>query len=575
MRRKIVQIVFPVLALLLFLRSVSGASFDESWSRGQDSLMRIGLYYGASAQNALTLSHYRGRAYQIGYYNADNQFTELATTEAPSISVTKTWNMHYGTVDRYPSYYTSDILTGQLVIGCYHIQSPERYSDYAAAAEAALRYEDGFVAYINEAYRVRFGSYLSRAEAKEAVAGLGDGYEVGDTSSFGINVVETGTDRILFQYDDGGNGLGLGIIPGYDVDGEAPVTWLQSGASRNVYYGGFRFERVGGQNLVAVNLIQIDDYVKGVIYREMSAAWELEALKAQAVCARTYGLYHASRQKHSDYHFDLCTTTDCQVYDGVYISGTEEKIQRVNRAVDETAGQIMTVGGEPIEALYYSSNGGASEDSGNVWGATLYLVGKRDPYEQTIEIPNYHWTASYTGKELQQKLIDSGYTGCDVIERVQVMLTDNGNAYSLVFTDRAGKSYTRYKNSCRTFLRLRSLRYTVSGDEGTEVLGGDLFSVNEGQTVNLSEGLSVISGDGRVSSLNQGYMITSNGLEEIGQHAQLSGSTASGQVFTFSGSGYGHNVGMSQYGAYAMALSGHSYLDILQFYYTGVTIESC
>lgn len=573
MRRKIVQIVFPVLGLLALTLSVMGAQSNQEAAGRASSVLRVGLYYEDSAPHAITLSHERGRGYQMGYYDADNRFVELAVTDVPSISITKTWNMHYGTANRYPSYYTSAVLTSEIVIGCYHIQAPDRYASYEEAKAAAMAYPSGFVACLNGIYYVRFGSYLSRVEAQTAVDGVGNGYTVGETSAFGINVVETGTSRILFQYDDQGTGLGLGILPVREPDGETAVTWVQSGQSKNVYYGGFRFERVGGQNLVVVNMVQLDDYVKGVIYREMSADWELEALKAQAVCARTYALYHTAHQKHGSQHFDICTTTDCQVYDGVYISGTPEKIQRVNQAVDETRGQIMTMDGAPVDALYYSSSGGSSEDSGNVWEATLYLVGKQDPYEQTIEIPDYHWNISYTGRELQQKLIQSGYTGCDVIERVQVVLTDNGNVYSLTFVDRAGKSYTRYKNSCRTFLTLRSLRYTVSGDGTTELLGGELLAVNENQRVNLRDGLSVIGGDGRITSIQQGYMVTADGLKKIGDSGRIAGSIATGKTFTFSGSGYGHNVGMSQYGAYAMALLGYNYRDILQFYYTGVTIE--
>ena len=572
MRKKIVQIVSSLLVLLFLMLTGAAALSNQYANPRAAEVIRVGLYYGESAQNAMTLSHYQGSGYQLGYYDTANNFFPLAETSVPSVSVTRTWNMHYGTVERYPSYYMADTLTSDIMVGCYHIQQPGSYATYWEAEAAAMTQPDGFVAYIDGVYYARFGSYPGRAAAQEALASWGDGYTVGETSSYGVNVVETGTARILFQYDDLGRGTGLGILPGSVMDSEAAVTWLQSGGSRNVYYGGFRFERIDGEDLVVINMIQLDDYVKGVIYREMSASWELEALKAQAVCARTYGLYHMSRQKHGEFHFDLCTTTDCQVYDGVYISGTADKIEKVNRAVDETSGQIMTVGGSPVEALYYSSNGGASEDSGNVWGATLHLVGKEDPYEGTIEIPNYRWTVSYTGAELQQKLIASGYTGCGVIERVEVSLTDNGNVYSLTFIDRSGKSYTRYKNSCRTFLTLRSLRYTVSGDGSTEILGGETVSVNGNERVGLNEGVYAISGDGSISMVTQGYIITEHGLEEIGRDAQLSGSVATGSTFTFSGSGYGHNVGMSQYGAYAMSLLGYTYLDILQFYYTGVTI---
>ena len=138
------------------------------------------------------------------------------------------------------------------------------------------------------------------------------------------------------------------------------------------------------------------------------------------------------------------------------------------------------------EAVYYSSNGGASEDSLNVWGNV------------------------------------SAYT-------------DTGNVYSVTFTGTSG-SKTVSREACRTLLNLRSQRFTIGGG-GSE----NAYSVNDtGESVALSAA-SAVNSSGKSSAL--------------------------------SGSGYGHNVGMSQWGAYSMANLGYSYRDILQFYYTDVSIR--
>jgi stage II sporulation protein D len=107
----------------------------------------------------------------------------------------------------------------------------------------------------------------------------------------------------------------------------------------------------------------------------MSPSWPLEALKAQAVCARTYVM--ASR-KHSG--FDVCTTECCQVYQGIGRANAT-----TDMAVDQTAGQYMTYNGELCVAYYSSSDGGATENSENVWNEAIgYLRGVVDPYEADI-----------------------------------------------------------------------------------------------------------------------------------------------------------------------------------------------
>ena len=130
-----------------------------------------------------------------------------------------------------------------------------------------------------------------------------------------------------------------------------------------------------GGDLIVYNLVDIEDYVKGVIPYEMSNSWPIEALKAQAVCARTYAM--ASR-KHSG--FDLCTTECCQVYRGVGLAN-----DTTDSAVEQTAGQYLTYNGELCVTYYSSSDGGATENSENVWTAAVgYLKGVIDPYEADI-----------------------------------------------------------------------------------------------------------------------------------------------------------------------------------------------
>ena len=105
------------------------------------------------------------------------------------------------------------------------------------------------------------------------------------------------------------------------------MTWFKG----YKWHGGFEYRRVTGGNINVINVVNIDDYVKGVLPYEMSPSWPLEALKAQAVCARTYALLQTKHYK--SYQFDVCNTTDCQVY-----YGTNKASSLSNQAVDETKG---------------------------------------------------------------------------------------------------------------------------------------------------------------------------------------------------------------------------------------------
>ena len=315
------------------------------------------------------------------------------------------------------------------------------------------------------------------------------------------------------------------------------------------------------QSAGAVVSVPRREYLIGAVAAEMPISWPDEALKAQAVCARTYAV---CQTKHRAQGFDICATTHCQVYQGTAASGANS-----DAAVDQTAGEFLYYSGRLVqEAVYYSSNGGASEDSLNVWGNDVgYLKGKIDPYEGKIAsiIPRYNWSTTFTASELTSLLNNRGY-GIGTVKNAYVSAyTDTGNVYSVTFTGTSG-SKTVSREACRTLLNLRSQRFTIGG--GT---GENIYSVNDtGESVALGS-MSAIDSSGKSSALSGNvYVITSSGTSQLVQRTTTSSGSGS---FVISGSGYGHNVGMSQWGAYSMANLGYSYRDILQFYYTDVSIR--
>lgn len=554
---KTVQIVVLLAVLAAMLAVPAGASGAELDS---GTTLRVGMAYGSSALAAANLENHSGSGYRFGYYDSALDFVELASTEQTKISMLKTHNIYLTDTKAYTTSATSNG-----AVGCFHVQLPGGYSDYPSA-KAAADGAGGFVAWIGGTYYVRVGSYVSRSLAASAAAGY-EGGTVGETTKYGISATVTGTTDILFQFDDEGSGTGLGVRP--DVTGAAdPQTWFQ----KFRYRGGFRYQRIDGGDLTVVNVVSLGDYVKGVVPYEVSPSWPAEALKAQAVCARTYALSNLG--KHSRlYGFDVCTRTDCQVY-----QGTNREDANTRAAVDDTAGVTIKYGGKYIDAVFSSSDGGATESSKNVWGTEHpYLQGVVDPYEASVarEIADYQWTKTFTGAELQAKLVSSGRANCGVIVGVSVTKTDMGNVYSMTFTDANGKNWTVYRGDCRTVFSFRSQRFDLNGAPSSPSGGGSVM-VNGKDTA--SSGLYTIDGSGNKTPLSGSfYVITDSGTQTVDSSSTTGGGTSSSSAssngsFTFKGSGWGHNVGLSQYGAYAMAKQGFSYIDILTFYYTGVTV---
>jgi len=373
------------------------------------------------------------------------------------------------------------------------------------------------------------------------------------SSGGGVAVMSTDDGRVLYQSDSTG-GRSLGILP--DGQGDKAQTWFRGYR----WYGGFEYRRDTGGRISVINVVDLEDYVKGVLPYEMSPVWPLEALKAQAVCARTYALLPS---KHSAGHFDVCNTTECQVYCGVNLASA-----LTDRAVEETAGVAALYGGKYAETYYCSANGGASESSENVWSNPLpYLMGKEDPYEALTDIPDYHYTIQYTYGQLGQRLRDKGYSIGNVNAAYVSKTTPSGNVAEITFRDTSGKTVTLTKESCRWTLDTKSMHFTITG-------GGNAgsWSVNPSKAQLPSFGdAGVISGNGSLGRLPEGeaYAITAAGISKLEQPPASAGS---GNGITITGAGWGHGVGMSQYGAKAMAEQGYTYEDILRFYYTGITL---
>ena len=562
MKRKFMQLA-SILCVAVMLAAVVCPTAPARAVQTDNPVIRVGLEWSSTALAAASLENSEGTGYRFGYFDSDRAFVSLAATNQTQITVLKTQNLYLvnGT------YATSPPSGAHVTIGCYHVELPGTYPDFTSAQQAAAQIEGAFPAYISGTFTVRVGAYGTKAEAEAAQAALGiSDTVIKGTSSNGVSVVKTGTADIILQFD-GGTSCSLGVMPGMD-DSVKTVTWHKDYR----YYGGFQFQRFNG-NITVVNFVELEDYLKGVLPYEMSESWPLEALKAQAVCARNYAVLNLG--KHESYGFDLCSNMDCQTYYGLNRTG-ENSI----RAVEETQGMYLYYNGKLAETFYFSSDGGATEDVYNVWGSNYpYLKGVKDPYEALVadSIPSYRWSTTFTAEELTRVLNSKGYSCKTIVSFEVTTRSEMGNVTAITFTDVEGNKVYLTRERVRTVLNLRSQRYEVTAS-GQPSSGStdESYAVAGGGTVSTANGLYTISGTGTVSAVSGStlYVATNSGTQTLtGTGNGSSGSGGgSGTTFTITGTGYGHHVGMSQWGAYAMAKEGYTYKDILTFYFNGTTV---
>ena len=523
--------------------------------------VKVGLRYGSSALFSANLENAVGSGYEFGYFDDGREFESLGWTDETTISMTAAGDIYMSAGGTYAS------SGGGTYLGPWHVEI-NGFRDYDEALDAARDY-GGYPAWIDREYVVRVGCYGSRSEANAAADRLGEGYAA-QSSSTGVVVTVTKTTDILFEFDCGG-ALNLGVLPAGGRSGA--LTWFKG----YKYAGGFEYARAAGGNLSVINVVDLEDYVKGVIPYEMGGSWPLAALEAQAVCARTYVCGHS---KHlSAYGFDVCAGTDCQVY-----NGANSATSVTDQAVDNTAGECLYYDGYLVQdPVYHPSNGGATEDSANVWGGEKgYLIGKPDPYEAQTSIPNYSWSVTYTADELtwilQQK---PTMTGKDIgtVQNVYVSAyTPMGNVSKVTFEGSKG-TVTVSGEACSSIFysstykkSVKSLRFSING--GGPASGG-VYVNGTGTYLPSLDGVSVISGSGTRSTLsgNSFAVLSSSGTSTVTASGGTAVPTSHNGTFTITGTGSGHNVGMSQYGAKAMAELGYDYIDILKFYYTDITIR--
>jgi len=365
------------------------------------------------------------------------------------------------------------------------------------------------------------------------------------------------------------------------------------------YRGRLEFFAGKAGGCVVLNVLALEDYLPGVVPREMPASWHPEALRAQAVAARTYALARMAVNRESSY--DVVATEGDQVYRG--LDGEDE---RTSQAVRDTRGQILTYDGYPIVAYFSSSSGGYTRDGGEPY---LKPVPSPEP-----GAPYASWSFELSASEMNELAAARGVSLGAVTGIEARYHADSGHLDELVISGTggavsfSGPELRRYvgRDVMRSTLAQVEPRGQATAAAPEELRANDAVAIGApAPAARLEYATAVLEGyarpwvasagrpdalkmrglyayDGRSLLLcnRQVHAISGEELVEPAQPAAADAVPASrregfgGQIsgLTVSGSGYGHGRGMSQWGAKQLAEEGADYQAILHHYYTGVEL---
>jgi stage II sporulation protein D len=301
-----------------------------------------------------------------------------------------------------------------------------------------------------------------------------------------------------------------------------------------------------GDGVTAIESLAPEEYLLGI--REVPFAWPDEALKTQAVAARTYLAYTLAGGRTatgSEHGYDICATTACQVYAGVAGLSSADGV-RWQQAVAATAGEILIYNGRPAQALYSSTAGTRTRESEDIFPGldVPYLAAVDSPGEDS---PFVRWSFSVSRRDMTAMLEHAGLLN-GPLESIRVQTTtDGGGPWEVVVA------------SGGTEERVATYRFRTLINNAARDLMPGRFPANRPDGKRYPQ--TVLSGTYTIRTDTE--IILRPGAGPVWSPSR----------YVFQGRGWGHQVGMSQYGALAMADAGSTYSDILAHYYGGLRPE--
>ncbi|MDR1400957.1 MAG: SpoIID/LytB domain-containing protein [Endomicrobium sp.] len=276
-------------------------------------------------------------------------------------------------------------------------------------------------------------------------------------------------------------------------------------------YRGYLIVKKTRNKMNVINVLSVEDYLKGVLPKEVGSGWDMEALKTQAVISRTYSIANSNKHSDADQSFYICSTTHCQVYGGMKVEADS-----CNKAILKTQCEVLVYDGKLAQTVFHANCGGHTEDPKYIWNWK-----NTPPYLKGIECSYCHYNSPYAKWEsnideilIRKRLLNNNIGNIGKIKNIKVKeKTSTGTAKELEILHSNGK----------TLINAYKFRLLVDA-----------------------------------------WQIKSHSLNSI---------KTDGKKFYFKGEGWGHKVGLCQWGAKNMADKGKTYIQILSYYYPGTKVE--
>lgn len=438
-----------------------------------------------------------------------------------------------------------------------------------------------------------FFAHVSLASASGAIAvGISPGEDraVFSSKNFPISLTAGNGLTLSFRSEVQVVATSQGIIKAGTKDLKLPVTIKSPGImvwNKRPYRGFFRLVP-DGKGFSVVNVINIEDYLKGVLKMEVNPLWPMESLKAQAIIARTYAL--RSRNKHGSSGYDLCATDHCQVYRGI-----NAEDPKTTSAVDSTKGIVLMHQGAYAATFYHADSGGHTANVATVWGSSIpYLQGRPEPLNYVS--PYSNWRISMKISDIQRVLASKGINVGKLLS-IEILSSDSAGRTETIRLNGSDGRIDIRSSQFRAYLgtdRIKSTMFSVQGKGAPEKSGAFtvsskfsaseelanltpqdeqlLVSLTQNGVFNAEELMDMIVRPERRGFHLRNALARQSGCENNKEHG-TDLLPPSGDSLTFSGKGWGHGVGMSQWGAKSLAEAGWDYGRILQHYFPGTTLQ--
>ncbi len=559
--KRIARIVCLVLAILMIAGSAYSVVYfllmtsyavdyggsNEVLAQGEN--IRVGLKYGDGVGTDFATRSDFGFYVGSQQLDGDNYpFTLFFSIDVSEVAVTTDRNL-----TKTDSGYAEAASADKVTIGHYHIEYLADYSlnniselfrwinilNANTTLSAAGMYP--FPVYTDGVFRIRIGAFSSYADAESRLSFANIALSAFSTrivspSDAVVSLADRSTDRIMFEYDCS-DGTALGMKAPADAQNS-----LITSPKSNGYIGVLAYSPYGG-GVAVTNVLTIEEYVACVIPYETSNSWPIEAQKAFAITVRSYAFSTIGRHRHDDYRFDLCNDGHCQLF-----RGANRINEAVRQAVVETAGLVVTCGGELCTTLYSSSSGGYTIGIGDAWGGNNYeyLQPRETPWERyaSPDHVNGLCVTEVSPTALLKSLQEKGYrtlsgavSRIEVLEYVpgttyikQVRITDTaGQSIKITNTDAVRAAFSDYVNSANFTFGRGAVEYTVDVVTKRDDLPMRTIDRSEqsgvlppfeqaSATLTVGGALAVLTADGQSAFAdNDRPVLTAEGMEALSE----------------------------------------------------------